>query len=383
MSRMTLRNLTLLSAAAVSLAACGSGEAKENEKAAAPAEQAAVLGPNDVATAEVASLGGGVTLTGTLEPFQVVEVKAQAPGVATGISVDRGSRVGQGQVLARIQAEGIRSQAAGAASGVAAAEAGVALARRQFESAKSLYDAGAMAELDYRAAQTQLQAAQAQLAAARAQSAGASEAAARTAVRAPITGQVSAKSVSEGEAVNVGQTLFTVVDSRSLELRGQVPVDQAAQVRAGLPVEFSLDAYPGRTFSGTISRVDPVADPATRQVGVTMRLPNAGGELIGGLFAAGKVLTGGSRQAVLVPQAAVRGQGDASYVWIVQDGRAVRRAVRAGERDEARRMVAIEQGLAGGERVIVSPGEVREGAAVRLAETPAEATAAPAAGQEK
>jgi membrane fusion protein, multidrug efflux system len=286
-------------------------------------------------------------------------------------------------VLARIQAEGIRSQAAGAASGVAAAQAGVALARRQFESAKSLYDAGAMAELDYRAAQTQLQAAQAQLAAARAQSAGASEAAARTAVRAPIAGQVSDKAVSEGEAVNVGQTLFTVVDSRSLELRGQVPVDQAAQVRAGMPVEFTLDAYPGTVIRGAISRVDPVADPATRQVGVTMRMANPNGELIGGLFAAGRVLTGGSRQVVLVPQAAVRGQGDGAHVWIVQDGRAVRRAVRAGERDEARRMVAIESGLVGGERVIVSPGEVREGAAVRLAETPAEATAAPAAGQEK
>ena len=383
MSRMTRTLPAALALAA--LAACGSGEAAEKDAAATPAGEApaAVLGPQDVAVAEVATLGGGVTVTGTLEPFQVVEVKAQAPGVATGISVDRGSRVGQGQVLARIQAEGIRSQAAGAASGVAAAEAGVALARRQFESAKSLYEAGAMAELDFRAAQTQLQAAQAQLAAARAQSAGASEAAARTAVRAPISGQVSDKQVSEGEAVNIGQSLFTVVDSRSLELRGQVPVDQAAQVREGQPVEFSLDAYPGRTLRGTISRVDPVADPSTRQVGVTMRLPNPGGELIGGLFAAGRVITGGTRQAVLVPAAAVRGEGDGAFVWVVQDGRAVRRAVRVGEREEARRRVAIESGLAGGEQVIVSPGEVTEGAQVRLEAAPAAAAPATAEGEEK
>src|SRR5690606_23975999 len=115
-----------------------------------------------------------------------------------------------------------------------------------------------------------LEAAQAQLASAQAQATGATEQARRTTVTAPFAGEVSKRTVNLGEAVNPGGTMFTVVNSSILELAGQVPVDQAAQVREGMPVVFTLDAYPGREFSGTVARVSPVADPGTRQVGVVM-----------------------------------------------------------------------------------------------------------------
>ncbi len=368
----------------VGAAACGGkeGSAAETKAAeeAAAAENVTVLGPGDVATAQTTRLAAGVALTGSLEPFRTAEVKAQVPGVVSGLSVDRGSSVGEGQVLARIQAQGITSQAAGARSGVAAAEAQVSLARRQLESARTLFQAGAMSELDFRAAETQFQAAQAQLAAARSSATGASEQAGRTAVRAPFAGQVSVRTANEGEAVNVGATILTVVSSRYLELRGQVPVDQANQVRQGQPAEFTLVAFPGRTFTGTVARVDPVADPGTRQVGVTLRLPNEGGQLIAGMFASGRVVTGGDVEAVTVPIAAVRGTGADSHVLVVQGDAVVRRAVTLGARDDARGVVAISQGVNAGERVIVSPGVVPEGQKVRVQGAGA---SAPAAAPEK
>ncbi len=361
--RSASRSAGLVAAAALVLGTAGCGK---NEPAEAREAPAAVLGAQDVAVAEVTTLSGGVALTGSLEPYRQVEVKAQVPGVVTGIAVDRGDAVREGQVLARIEAEGIRSQAAGARSGVAAAEAQLALARRQLESARTLHEQGALSEIDFRGAQAQFEAAQAQLAAARAQATGAAEQASRTAVTAPVTGEVSARTVQPGEAVNPGATLFTVVNSRILELRGQVPVDQAAQVRQGQPVVFTLDAYPGREFRGTVSRVDPVADPATRQVGVIMQLANDDRSLIGGLFATGQVLTGSQRQVVTVPTAAVRGSGANAFVLVVEGGEVKRRPVQAGERDVARGVVAVASGLNGGEQVIVSPGEVAEGTPVRL-----------------
>ena len=373
-----LRRPARAAAAALLLlaAACGGGEG-EGGGAAKAAEQprVTVLGARDVATVEMTDLAAGVALTGSLEPFRTAEVKAQVPGVVRGLAVDRGSAVGAGQVLARIEAQGIQSQAAGAASGVAAAQAQLSLARRQLESARTLYQAGAMSELDFRAAEAQYEAAQAQLAGARSTSAGAAEQAGRTAVRAPFAGQVSQRTANEGEAVNVGQTLLTVVSSQYLELRGQVPVDQANQVRQGQPAEFTLTAFPGRTFTGTVARVDPVADPGTRQVGVTLRLPNPG-ELIAGMFASGRVVTGGGVQALVVPAAAVRGQGADQHVLVVAGDSVVRRAVALGARDDARGVVAVQSGLAAGERVIVSPGVVPAGAKVRVQ---AEGAAAPAA----
>jgi RND family efflux transporter MFP subunit len=360
-------------------AACGGGEGQAAETDAPRQENVTVLGPGDVAAAEMTQLAAGVALTGSLEPYRTAEVKAQVPGVVRGLTVDRGSSVGAGQVLARIEAQGIQSQAAGARSGVAAAEAQVSLARRQLESARTLFQAGAMSELDFRAAEAQFQAAQAQLAGARSNSAGASEAAGRTAVRAPFAGQVSVRTANEGEAVNVGQTLLTVVNSQFLELRGQVPVDQANQVRPGQPAEFTLVAFPGRTFTGTVARIDPVADAGTRQVGVTLRLQNPG-ELIAGMFASGRVVTGGDRQALVVPAAAVRGQGADQHVFAVVGDSVVRRAVTLGARDDARGVVAVESGLSAGERVIVSPGVVPAGQKVRVQAAGSPAAAAPGKG---
>jgi RND family efflux transporter MFP subunit len=361
-------------------AACGGGEGEAAEPRAAAQENVTVLGPRDVAAVETTQLAAGVALTGSLEPYRVAEVKSQVPGVLRGLSVDRGSAVGSGQVLARIEAQGVTSQAAGARSGVAAAQAQLSLARRQLESARTLYQAGAMSELDFRAAEAQYEAAQAQLAGARSTATGASEAAGRTAVRAPFGGIVSQRTANEGEAVNVGQTLLTVVNSDFLELRGQVPVDQANLVRPGQPAEFTLTAFPGRTFSGTVARVDPVADAATRQVGVTLRLRNTG-ELIAGMFASGRVVTGGDRQALVVPAAAVRGQGADQHVLVVVGDSVERRAVQAGSRDDARGVVAVESGLAAGERVIVSPGNVPAGQKVRVQAAAQPAAAAPGKGE--
>jgi membrane fusion protein (multidrug efflux system) len=361
-------------------AACGGGEGQAAETAAAEKqENVTVLGAADVATVEMTQLAAGVALTGSLEPYRTAEVKAQVPGMVRGLTVDRGSSVGAGQVLARIEAQGIQSQAAGARSGVAAAEAQVSLARRQMESARTLFQAGAMSELDFRAAEAQFQAAQAQLAGARSNSAGASEQAGRTAVRAPFAGQVSTRTANEGEAVNPGQTILTVVNSQFLELRGQVPVDQANQVRPGQPAEFTLVAFPGRTFSGTVARIDPVADAGTRQVGVTLRLQNTG-ELIAGMFASGRVVTGGDRQALVVPAAAVRGQGADQHVLAVAGDSVVRRAVTLGARDDQRGVVAVESGLQAGERVIVSPGVVPAGQKVRVQPAAPSAAAAPGKG---
>ena len=355
-------------ALATVLAGCGGGGATAEEARGdtVQAKPEVVLSTTDVATVGTTQLQGGVALTGSLEPYRVVQVKSQVPGVVAGLSVDRGSRVSQGQVLARIEAQGIQSQAGGAAAQVAGAQAALAQAQRQLESSRTLYEAGAMSEISYRAAETQVQAARAQVAAARAASAGASEQASRTRVVAPLSGSVSQRNVEAGEAVSVGAVLLTIVDSRALELRGQVPVDQAAAVRQGQPVEFELNAQPGRTYRGTVSRVDPVADPGTRQVGVTLSLPNPDGTLIGGLFATGRVLTGSTRDAIAVPTAAVRTSGTESFVWVIKNNKVERRVVTPGERDDARGMVSIAQGLSSGEQVVVAPGEIEEGARVSV-----------------
>src|SRR5690554_3150494 len=86
------------------------------------------------------------------EPRRTAAVRAQVARTVLEVGADAGDRVASGAVLARIEAQGIRSQATGAQAGVAAAEANLALARRQLESARMLFEAGAMSEIDFQQA---------------------------------------------------------------------------------------------------------------------------------------------------------------------------------------------------------------------------------------
>ena len=363
---MSIKSKLILGAALISLAACGGGDADDAAGTGADTTTVAVLSPADVAVARRENIAATVIVSGTLNPYRIVEVRAQVPGVLSSLSVDRGSAVRAGQPLARIEAEGIRGQAAGARAMVAAAQAQVALARRQLESAKKLYDAGAMSEIEYQQATAAYESADAQLAAARAQAATAGESASRATVVAPISGVVSARSASAGEAVNPGQALLTIVDSRILELAGQVPVNQAAQIRPGMPVEFTLDAFPGRTLAGKVARVEPTADPNTRNIGVYVQVANTDRTLVGGLYATGRIQVGGTAEATVVPTAAIRSDAGQSYVWVIENGRVARRAVVLGERDPAGGVVQVLEGLSGGEQVIAAPGAVTEGMPVRI-----------------
>jgi RND family efflux transporter MFP subunit len=328
-----------------------------------------VLGAQDVAVAQVGPVGSTVVVSGPLEPSERVTLRAQVPGVVTGLRVDRGSTVRRGQVLAVIEAAGIRGQAAGARAAIAAAEANLALARQRMEAARTLRQAGAMSEIDYRTAVAAYEAAEAQVAAARAQAATSGEAAARTVVTSPIAGVISNRMVENGEAVNPGDELFTVVNPGTLELEGSISVTDAARVRVGQPVEFTLDAVPGERHRGQVARVDPTADPATRQVGVYVQLPNQGWRLVGGQFARGRIMTGASATAVLVPATAVRDSPNGGHeVFVVTNGRAVRRAVTLGPRDDAAGLVAITNGVQAGELVIVAPTtDIADGTPVTIA----------------
>jgi membrane fusion protein, multidrug efflux system len=351
------------------MAACGGGDGDEatTDNAATPAAPTTMtLQATDVALAQVTSLSGGIVLTGTLNPERTVEVRAQIPGVVTRLAVDRGDPVGAGQLIAVIEAEGIRSAAAGAQAQIAAANAALALARQRLESAKKLYAKGAISQIDLQTAEAGFEAAQAQQAAALAQSAAAGESARRANVLSPLAGEVSNRMVSQGEAVNPGQPLVSVVNTLSLELAGQVPVQAAARVSRGQKVEFTLDAYPGQVFSGTVARVDPTADPATRQVGVYLRLPNPNRRIVGGVFARGLVITNAADSALAVPASAVRTENNGTYVWMIQGNRLTKRAVVTGATEPRTGLIEIVSGLAAGDRVLVAPGTVQEGTVVQF-----------------
>lgn len=352
--------------ALVLAAACG-GNSAEEAPVAETGPQAVVLQPTDIAVVQPTRITGGIVLTGTLNPERIVEVRTQVPGIIGRLAVDRGDPIRTGQLIAVVEAEGIRSAAAGAQAQVSAAEANVALARQQLESSRTLHERGAISQFELQTAEAAYQAAMGQLAAARAQASSASESARRANITSPIAGEVSGRHVNQGEAVNPGDPLITVVNTSELELAGQVPVQSAARVQRGQRVEFTVDAYPGQIFEGVVARVEPTADPATRQVGVYLRLPNPNNRIVGGVFATGRVLSEVADSVLAVPSGAVRTEDGGTYVWLIENNRLVRRPVVTGVREDITGLVEIVSGLSAGDRVLAVPGAMQEGTPVRFA----------------
>ena len=358
---MTMKRAGGLLVLSLLAAGCGRGEGGPPGQE----ERVRLIQPGDVVEVTEDSIQEGLAISGPLDPYRSLEVRAQLAGDLVSVEVERGSPVEAGAVLARYDGATVQSQRLGARAAVAAAEAAVAAATHRFESAEALYAAKAVSRQDVRQARSGAEAAVAQLAAARAQLVQADEAGRRTVVRAPSDGIVSARLVSAGEAVGPGQPLFRIVDTDTLELAARVPVSGIGSFGLGDRVLFRIDATGDRQLTGYVDRIEPVADPSTRQVVVYARLPNPDRELVGGLYAAGTIVLRTHRGATLPAATVVRHPDGTGHVLVVGDGRVERRdVVVVGEDRSAGRVVV--QGVEPGALVLAWPGHLEGGEAVRL-----------------
>ncbi|HZF67961.1 MAG TPA: efflux RND transporter periplasmic adaptor subunit [Gemmatirosa sp.] len=358
----------LVGATSLAAASCGGNSASAaSDSARAVAQQPVSVGPENVAVVQRDTVQSGPALSGSLQPERQATLRAEVPGTVNAALAEPGQRVARGAVLARIETTGIADQAIAARGAVATAQAQFEVAQRNAERSERLLAAGAIAETQAEQARTGLTAARSQLQAARAQQAQASRQLGSATVTAPFAGIVGSRAVSTGDVVNVGTQLYTVVDPSSMQLEGSVPADQLSQVRVGAPVRFSVTGYPDRAFTGRITRVAPIADPTTRQVQIIASIPNVGNQLVGGLFAEGRVASE-TRDALVVPLDAVDQRGVRPSVVRVKAGKAERVPVELGLRDEARETVELRTGVAQGDTLLRGAAQgISAGSAVRVA----------------
>ncbi len=363
----------LVAGALVVTAACGGGGAAESDSTNA---EPTVVGAENIAIVTSGSLESGPTLSGNIAPEREASVRAQVGGSVLSTLVDAGQAVRSGQTLARIEGGGLQDMYLSARAGVTSASSSADIARRELERAQKLLAAGAIAERDMEQARRGSIAANAALADARARLATAQKQVGNTVVTAPISGVVSERAVSAGDVVQPGAAMFTVVDPRSMRLEASVPADQLNQVRLGAPVTFTVNGYPGRSFTGRVTRINPTADPATRQVRIMISIPNAEGRLVGGLFATGRVATE-SRIGMVAPASAIDTRASVPAVFRVKGGKVERVTVQLGLRDENTERIEITSGAAVGDTLLVGAAQGISPGTVVTVSTPSDNAASP------
>jgi membrane fusion protein (multidrug efflux system) len=356
-------------AAVLMLSVAMAGCKREDVSAASGPPAGMMVGPENIFVVKAEAIRSGPAISGTLQPEAQANVRAEVGGAVLQTLAEQGERVRQGQLLARIDDAAVRDQVISARSAVTTAQSSVDIAQRQVARADALLKAGAIAERDAELAHNQLTAAQGQLADAHSRLTNAQKQLDKTTVSAPFAGIVSARQVSAGDVVSPGAPLYTIVNPATMRLEASVPADQLADVHLGAPVDFTVNGYPNRRFIGRVTRINPVADPATRQVRIIVSLPNQGGVLVGGLFAAGNV-SSEARTAPVVPVSAVDERGVAPFVMRIKGGVVQKAEVQLGIRDATSETVEIRSGLTPGDTILLGAARgISAGTPVKVSAT--------------
>jgi len=321
-----------------------------------------------------------IPVTGTLVSNSRVDVKAEVIGHISRFDKQEGESVRAGEPVAWVDDENFRLAGRQAETAVQVAEAALERARliathsrSELERAENLVQSGGITDKDLKAAQladrdsaAQVLLAQAQVDQARATLEVARKHVRDTIIYAPVSGEIQRKVLNKGSYVEAPTHVFTIVDNSRLELESPIASADLAPIRNGQRVTFKVNSYPDLTFEGRVIDMNPAVDDQTRSAKVRIQVPNAAGKLKAGMFAQGEILTGVNARAIVIPAAAVYRDdraAKASSVFVLEGGKACRRAVRIGHERDSK--LEITEGLRAGEQLIAEQNiEIAEGVRV-------------------
>ena len=274
-------------------------------------------------------------------------------GMVTRVTVDAGAWVRQGQVLASVDRSVQSQEAAQLAAQIQVARADAALAQNELDRAQALVARGFVSKADLDRKRAARDAAAARVRVAQAQFGATRARVGRLDIRAPTSGLVLARNVEVGQVVGPGAgALFRLAAGGEMEMRAQIPQQDIAYVRVGMPASVTpigLD----RSFAGSVWQVSPVIDPQSRQGEVRIAIPYDSAIRPGG-FAEARIGAGGTT-APLLPQSAVLSDEKGNYVYVINARNEVeRRDIKIGSVDDSG--VTITEGLTGQEAVVLSAG---------------------------
>jgi RND family efflux transporter MFP subunit len=333
--------LTLLSGAALlALVYYLVGMGADDQKR--PQRRASAVGV-ETAPVEIRDLSANRVFIGTLEAENKFDAAFKVGGRVREMVVNLGDCLEKGALIARLDSEEFSQQLAQSQAELDVARASLAearsrlnAARRNFERAATLREKKVSSAAELEASETEMLTQQAgvKLAEAQIQQREAALRAAEvrmsyTTLRADwqsgpadVCRYVASKHVDEGDTISANTRIVTMVDLSQLNAVINVAERDYALLRAGQSARISVDSLPDKSFTGTVRRLAPIFDSASRQARVEITVPNPESILKSGMFARVQIELGRAEQAVAVPTDAVIQRLDAYGVFVVEDGSA-------------------------------------------------------------
>jgi len=351
--------------------------------------------PTEVQTAKVGreDLQAKVSANGRIQAQKKVDISATIPGQITHLAVEEGDRVKRGQFLLQIDAVNPRAAARSNEFSMqalheelASSRSTLAQARTDLRRTEENFKAGIVpaADLDrartvVRTSEATVQMAERRVAQAGATLEGARDTLAKTTIRSPMNGIVTARRVEEGEVAVIGiqnspgTVLLTISDMSVVEAELEVDETSVPNIKLGQEARVRLDAYPNQTFHGVVTEVgsSPLVAAANQAIKfkVKVRLDDPPSDIKPGLSARADILTGFRDNALVVPLQALvvrdierkpgqpapasEARREQEGVYLMEGGKVRFQPLETGLIGDL--AIEVRQGLKGGETVITGP----------------------------
>jgi len=341
-----MKKIFILALAALTLASCAQNQKKNTKEAAANAGQPARQTVKVMPAAKQTVRQEG-TYSATVQANAVNNIAPQSGGRIQKINVEVGDFVSAGQILAemdRVQLDQAKLR--------------LVNAETELGRLKQLYEQGGLAQSDYEAAELNYKVSKSSY----------DNLLENTILRSPINGVVTARNYDRGDMYGMASPIFTVQQIVPVKILVGISEADYTKVRKGDRITLSVDALPGKTFSGNVRRIYPTVDPMTHTVNIEVQVPNQNRELRPGMYAKVNVNFGSSQNIVVPDAAVVRLQGSGQRnVFVVENGVAVQKAVSLGRHFDGQ--YEILSGIEVGEMVVVKGGSaLSNGANVEVIE---------------
>lgn len=283
-----------------------------------------------------------IDAVGTLRAVRGAELSLEVPGVVETITFQSGDEVKAGQVLLTLRKEDEEAR-------LQSLEATASLAQITYDRDVKQLKAQAISQAIVDNDEANLRNARAQVAVQKA-------ILDKKTLRAPFDGKLGLRQVDLGQFLAAGTMIATLQSMNPIYVDFLLPQQAVAQIAVGDRVRAKIDAFPGQTFEGEITAINPKIETSSRNVQVRATLANPGQKLLPGMFAAVELDTGSPQRLVTLPQTAVSYNPYGSLVYIVDDkGKAG-----DGKPELTARQVFVTTGATRGDQVAILKG-VSEG----------------------
>lgn len=282
-----------------------------------------------------------VRVVGSLKPVRGADLSVEVSGIVDEVNFDSGGDIQQGARILHLRDADISAK-------LHTLQAAVDLAQANYNRDKELLPFQLVSQAQFDMDQANLDSAKAQVA----------EQAAildKYTLKAPFAGHLGVRTINSGQYLAPGTSVVTLQALDPIFFDFFVPQQQLSDISVGQNISVNVDAYPGATFAGKVTTIDPKVDSATRNVAVRATLPNPQRKLLPGMYATAQISTGTAQRFITLPQTAILFNPYGNMVFLAEESTG-----KDGKKSLAAKQTVVTTGQTRGDQIAVTSG-LKEG----------------------